>query len=359
MAKTPTALRKSNKKRGRPVLLAPSVKLDVMKSRKRARQVTTLFHKLTRERDLALQKGETEEAQKCEQRLEEMGGREKYQRASQLSTSFHSTSKWVLGQLASRGWLYGIVVEENDGDDETINFGEDEENSQRGRPASSIVTAKRKRSSRKSRRTTRILEVGAINTELLDFAGQQSEGSNQDVTKDRLNNNGKRYNVHVRAIDIHSMAKGRIEEADFLELPFLDSNPTLRYDVVVCSMVLNSVTNATDRGKMLALLYHHLRPGGLCFFTIPKFCLTKSAFLTPHLFSTLLGKSGVGFDVISTKESPRVSFFVLQKPEGFKQRTTGLDPKWTKQVVRNKGKKFPNQFSVVLKKEHVFGEKFG
>jgi len=74
----------------------------------------------------------------------------------------------------------------------------------------------------------------------------------------------------------------------------------------------------------------------------------------------MLGKSGVGFDVKSTKDSPKIAFFILERPIEDKERTTTktttrrLDPSFTKQIIRNKGKKFPNQFSVVLKAEHVF-----
>ena len=95
------------KNRKRPLPLAP--KPTVMKSRKKARKVTTLFHKLQKERDAALEKKDQKEISKIDKLLEDMGGREEYQRASQLSTSFHSTSKWVLGSLARRGWLYGYL----------------------------------------------------------------------------------------------------------------------------------------------------------------------------------------------------------------------------------------------------------
>jgi 25S rRNA (adenine2142-N1)-methyltransferase len=310
-----------------------------------------MFHKLTKERDLALKGGDTTKAESCENRLEEMGGRIEYQRASQLSTSFHSTSKWVLGHLANNGWLYGIKT------NDAIEMSESDASS-RGNIASKDGH-KRKRN---PRRTTRLLEVGAINTELLDAAGMVASTDRdrkEDETKSPLSppssQRAKKNNIDVRAIDIHSMEE-RIEEADFLQLP-LESphDSTKRYDVIVCSMVLNCVTTSVDRGKMLALLYHHLRPGGLCFFTIPKFCVTKSAFLTHNLFKKMLGKNGVGFTVKSTKESPRVAFFILERPMEDNEPTKGqLDPSFTKEKIRNKGKKFPNQFSVVLKAEHVF-----
>ena len=344
---------KTNKKRRRPIHIAAPNLLRPMTSRKRARHVTTMFHKLTRERDLALKVGDTSKVKSCEKSLEEMGGRTEYQRASQLSTSFHSTSKWVLGHLANNGWLYGmktkadVEMPEND----TASSGK-------------MTTKETWKKKRKPRRTTRILEVGAINTELLDAAGivaSKSHESRKDGVESQLpspSSQRAKNNIHVRAIDIHSMEE-RIEEADFLKLP-LESpdDSTKRFDVIVCSMVLNCVTTSTDRGKMLALLYHQLRPGGLCFLTVPKFCLTKSAFLTHNLFKKMLGKDGVGFSVKSTKESPRVAFFILERPSDQHERSEStnrrLDPSFTREIIRNKGKKFPNQFSVILEAEHVF-----
>ncbi|CAJ1930265.1 unnamed protein product [Cylindrotheca closterium] len=311
-----------NRKR-KPIPLAP--KPAIMRSRKKARQVTTLFHKLTRERDHALAQKNTAEVTRLDRQLEEMGGREEYQRASQLSTSFHSTSKWVIGGLARFGWLHGIPVVETtkkDGDEGPQKVG---------------------KKGKKRRRPTRLLEVGAINAELLDAAEQKEVADGNAVAKPK-------YNLSVRAIDIHSMDK-RIEEQDFLKIPFASSVTEERYDVIVCSMVLNCVTTPMDRGKMCARLYHHLRPGGRLFLTIPKFCLTKSAFLTPELFLELLGEKGVGFEIEETKESPRVSFFICRRPE--EPRTATLNKLWTKQIVRRKGKKFPNQFSVILSESYI------
>ena len=91
---------KKNKKKAKrskaPIPLAPP---QVMKSRRLARITTTLFHKHTRERDLALKKGDREAAERAEDAIEAIGGREAYQKASQLNTSHHSTSKWAMGVL--------------------------------------------------------------------------------------------------------------------------------------------------------------------------------------------------------------------------------------------------------------------
>jgi hypothetical protein len=328
---------------------SPSIS-HVIKSRKRARQVTTLFHKYTRQRDLAQQKGDAVVVQECNEKLQQMGGRITYQQASQLSTKYHSISKtWVLGYLARNGWLYGIKsVDTNDSTGTT-----------------SIMTAKEQRQI--PRRTTRILEVGAINTDLLEAAAVVTQASSSSSSSSLCQQKKKIYNIHVRSIDLHAM-DARIEEADFLTLPYLHpTDLTQRYDVIVCSMVLNCVTTPQDRGKMLCRLFHHLRPGGLCFLTIPKFCLTKSAFVTPTLFQQLLtqtksgsGGGGVGFAIESTKDSPRISYFLLKRPQDVngtnETRINTLNPQWTRQVIRNKGKKFPNQFSVVLQPQYVLDE---
>lgn len=232
-------------KRGRPIPLASLNECRPMTSRKRARKVTTMFHKLTSQRDVALEDGDTKLVKSLEENLEEMGGRKEYQRASQLSTSFHSTSKWVLGYMANNGWLYGTKQNTRPDNDDTCNNSESRKN-------------------RAPRRTTKVLEVGAINTELLDAAEVEKASDDTSLSSShsttKSTDKRSKYNIHVRAIDIHSMEE-RIEEQDFLQLPLMSP----KYDVIVCSMVLNCVTTKEDRGKMLALLYHQLRPGGLCF----------------------------------------------------------------------------------------------
>ena len=324
---------KKSNKRPQPLVSRP-IK---MTSRKRARKVTTMFHKLTKERDQAIADGNKEEVSKYEKEIDEMGGREEYQRASQLSTSFHSTSKWVIGHLKTTGWLYGIKEEE------------EEEKEADVKKKTINTTNKRKKKKRdQKRRNTRVLEVGAINTELLDAAEELKGATAGNDTSTQQKQQEKKFRLDVRAIDINSMDP-RIEEHDFLDLPYPNSDINQRYDAIVCSMVINCVTNPKNRGKMLFRLYNHLRPGGLCFLTLPLFCLTKSAFLTYDIFTQMLAskKEGVGFDVIHKKNSPRLAFFILRRPiQEPKERK--LNPKWKKRIIRNKGKKFPNQFCVIL-----------
>jgi 25S rRNA (adenine2142-N1)-methyltransferase len=298
-------------KKRKAVPLAP----PVLKSRKKARHVTTAFHKLTRQRDAAQLAGDSEQVQILDQSIQEMGGREEYQRASQVSVSFHSTSKWVLGYLSRNGWLYGVVPNEGTS----------------------------------TRRPTRLLEVGAISTELLDAAKRTELKEGSEVAKNK-------YRLQVRAIDLHAMHEG-IEEADFLEIPIPTRKVEARYDVVVCSMVINCVTTPEQRGEMLCRLFHFLRPDGLCFLTLPKGCLTLSPFVDTTTFRKAL--ETVGFDIVESKDSPKVSFYVLKRPTPSTQQQDSNDAsiaKWSKIKAGKRGKKYRNDFSLILTKEGVAGD---
>jgi len=247
-------------KRRKPVALVPPPHLN--SSRKKARQVTTLFHKYTRDRDKAVAEKNEARVAECDRLIESIGGRTQYQIASQISTSFFSTTKWVIGKLGSMGWLNGI--QEPNG----------------------------------CKRRTRILEVGAINTQLLQAATQRSH--------DLASDGPTKYNLQVRAIDLHSMHPD-IEEADFLKL----KRPSCLYDVIVCSMVVNCVTTPSARGDMMLKLHKFVRIEGILFLTVPKSCLTLSRHMSREIFIEML--EGIGWEVVESKDSPKISFFVCKK----------------------------------------------
>lgn len=330
----------SNKKR-KAVPLAPPPAIS--QSRKRARQVTTLFHKYTRQRDAATN---VKEVQQIDTLIAQMGGRREYQRASQISTSFHSTSKWVLGCLSRNGWLHGIFVANVDD--------KEEEFSTVARTGSSSSDASKKRR-RPERRPTRLLEVGAINTELLDAAAATATTVGEVASNSIIEADKKKYRMNVRSIDLHSMNEG-IEEADFLQqFPVNSKNVHDRYDVIVCSMVLNCVTTPAARGEMISRLHHFLRPGGLVYLTIPKTCLNMSPYTDRPRFEQLL--RAVGLEVLEhTKDSPKVAFFIGRRPEASDAQPVQLDPKWTKLTVIRRGKKYRNEFAVTLDADSVAGK---
>lgn len=270
-------------------------------SRRKARRITTLFHQYTRERDTLSEEKDSSDTGHRRELNEKIAALESdYRQASQVSVSFFSTSKWVLGHLARNGWLYGI---------------KDQFQGTRTRT--------------QPRRPTRLLEIGAINTELLD-------------TSERIDKN---YNIRVRSLDLHSMHP-RIEQLDFLTLP----EPECPYDVIVCSMVLNCVTTPAARGKMLAKLSRFLN--GLAFVTIPKSCLTLSPYLDVSRFTKLLRV--VGLEVVESKETPRISFFVCRKltePVTW----TAEAKSFQRMATVRKGKKYRNDFAVTLSKEDLIG----
>ena len=291
-------------------------------SRKRARQVTTAFHKLTRQREAAADDPDT--VQCIDAELQALGGRKEYQKASQVSTSFHSTSKWVLGHLSRNGWLYGVPI--------TIKEGGE-------------ASAKTKK---KERRPTRLLEVGAINTELLDAAFPPQPRRTPDGADESSSGKPK---LHVRAIDLHCMDR-RIEKADFLTIPVNHVDVHQRYDVIVCSMVLNCVPTVAARGEMVCRLYHFLRPGGWLFLTIPRTCLALSSYMDKAQFAHLL--TCVGLQIKETKETPKIAFYVCQRAghdEGRK-----WDAKWSELRKIRHGKKFNNDFAVLLSRESYDGK---
>jgi len=380
-------------KKRKPQPLAIPPQSSALRSRKRARQVTTLFHKYTQERDAAVAKAKAAgcsnciddddtikdsnhkedstlsphqiqllaEIKKWDDKLSEIGGREEYQRASQMNTSLFSTSKWVLGILGRIGWLDGLPL--SSGTDNT-------------------TRSKSKKKEKIQRRNIRLLEVGAINTQLLDASERtriRTNHTSSDTRQQDGNNEMKKesgdsayqtervYHLDVKAIDIRS-TDARIEQLDFFDLPLPNCNnldsatfsttsnqQQQAYDVIVNSMVINCVTTPAKRGSMLHLCYKQLRPGGMCFITLPKLCLIQSKFMTKSYFEEIL--KAVGFEIMEDmgRESPKISFFVLKRP---KLEDEDMNKRWndkfTKTTTINRGKKFRNTFAVTLNKEEVY-----
>ncbi|KAF1318182.1 Rrna methyltransferase, partial [Globisporangium splendens] len=250
-----------------------------MKSRRKARQVTTDFHRLTHEvdkvkKDKALSGAEKQtKLAELNEQIDAIGGRTAYQDAS-----FHKTSKWVF-QLLTK---FGL------------------------RPKSKEPPL-------------RVLEVGAINTQLLTCPW-----------------------LNVRAIDLNSRHE-RIEQRDFFDL-----KAEGEFQVLVSSMVLNCVPDAVSRGKMLKLYYEHLQPSGHLFLMIPLLCLRNSKFMTYARFVEIL--KAVGFFVKETKDSPKVSFFCLEKkPESIETATlanASTTVRFPHKLLVQSDKR--NSFSVVL-----------
>jgi len=305
-----------------------------------------------------------------------------YQRASQLSAKFHSTSRWVLKVLAQKCWTNGINT--GTGIDVPHDVGETE-------TVTGVKASLRARKEQKNqKRATEILEVDAINPELLNASKQTvrvpmkktptgTAGQIEQKQEHKQSyQNIPLYNINVRAIDLRS-SHPEIEEMDFLAMPVRDEqNGT--YDAIVCSMVLNCVTTPEDREATLSLLYKHLVPGGLCFLTIAKICLNQSKFMNRQLLEEMLA---LEFLIDEKRETPKLAFWVLRRPpenvsinpekvkggdgtnklenRGRKSRKTAKmkmapwNPKWETTKIIHRGQKYRIFFAVLLKKNDIHG----
>jgi len=246
---SPAMAKKRGSRAAAPKPLVPSA----MKSLKRARHVTSEFHRIQRELDVVTgvsKDGTRAHAskhtkQELEQQLDSIGGRQAYQEASVLTTARHRTCKWVFAVLTKLGV----------------------------RPKKDSAQKKLK-----------VLEVGAVNTQLSSVPW-----------------------LEVRAIDIKSQHP-RIEQRDFFDI-----KPMRDKDVVVCSMVLNCVESASKRGRMLANAKKHLKPGGYFFLMLPRRCVENSRFCTVLTLENAMDL--LGMKVIDKKVSPKVFFWCVQRAE--------------------------------------------
>lgn len=389
------------RKRSRTQPLVPPPQSSQLRSRKKARQVTTLFHKYTQQLDqirasvaassstLAknaidhsdIDNDVKEKIESLEKKLEEIGGREEYQRASQMNTTLFSTSKWVLGILGRWGWLDGLAVDSpNDSPRNNTQADSCDTYPERKQDDNQQTLSTNKTKKWKpQRRDIRLLEIGAINTQLLDAAARirtredGTEGSSKIITE-------RVHRLQVHSIDIRS-TDPRIHQMDFFQLPLPNSKKSLEidtfsesttkssllsnskppYDCIVNSMVINCVTTPSQRGRMLSLCYHQLRPGGVLFLILPKLCLTQSKHMSRKYLEEIL-REGIGFEILDEgkRESPKLAFFVLRRPQDGGDNSGDAsvrrwNGKFSKMHVLFQGKKFRNTFSVTLDEGDAIG----
>lgn len=198
-----------------------------MTSRRKARQVTTSFHRLTAA--LAAAEASSQQPRALKLRRLVHAQRRKYQEASVLSTSIYSTSDWVLKRVKGLG---------------------------AGR---------------------RLLEIGAINTQLLDS-----------------------QRVDARSVDLRS-TNPRIDECDFFDVHD-------RFEIIVCSLVLNCVDTPERRGAMLMRM-RDMATDGLVFLVLPRSCLERSRVTTPAAFDDAL--RALGFEEVERRLTPKLLHLIL------------------------------------------------
>ena len=152
--------------------------------------------------------------------------------------------------------------------------------------------------------------------------------------------------MNVRAIDLRTESS-LIEVCDFNALSV--SEESAKYDVIVCSMVINCVPTPERRGVMLRRLRNFTKVGGLVFLMLPLLCVTQSKYLTKDSFLNMLVKV-LKFEIREVKETPKILFVVLVKREG------GFEAGgWGNFKVVNRGKKFRNEFAVCFEEEEEGG----
>jgi len=235
-----------------------------IKSLRKAREVTSIYHAIQKNLAHAQTREEKEHLQT---RLEEMGGVQAYQEASIVSTQRFNTSRWVVSTLQKLGKIKdGSKVSSSSSFSSSI--------------SSSTTTTTNSATSRR----LKTLEVGAISIQLQACSF-----------------------LDVKAIDLNSQHP-RIEQMDFFDLL-----PNQAYDVVVCSMVINCVPTHEKRGEMLARLRAHLCSNtdtGILFLSLPRRCIDSKNVGGVEAFASLLGALGF-VPLQDTRLTPKVAFFVL------------------------------------------------
>eukprot|EP00123_Amoebidium_parasiticum_P021475 comp68058_c0_seq1/m.48061 comp68058_c0_seq1/g.48061 ORF comp68058_c0_seq1/g.48061 comp68058_c0_seq1/m.48061 type:complete len:303 (-) comp68058_c0_seq1:411-1319(-) len=152
--------------------------------------------------------------------LEEMGGLERYQRASQRGEKLHAgfnTATWVVDTLRELGML--------------------------------------KRSKEEGRKI-RLLDIGALGE---NYAKEKAW-------------------IECTAIDINSQHPF-VKEIDFFEFPLKET----RFDVVSLSLVVNFVGDVRKRGEMIKRAREHLTEGGFMFLILPLPCVVNSRYMNEEL----------------------------------------------------------------------------
>lgn len=257
-----------------------------LKSRKKARIVTSEYHNIRNEQLIVERSSEYggEEKQKklneLSNRLQAIGGTEMYQQASVVSTNHFKTSRWVISTIEA----LGVKASKNKDKDRHTDADTDTDSKSLTRKDNESKANKNKAKS-KPKRKVKVLEVGAINTQLQECKW-----------------------MTVRAIDVNSQ-NPRIEERDFFDLCPVKE----QYEVVVCSMVVNCVTDPEKRGEMLCRLCAHVELArGYVLLVLPLRCINSKSVGGEQVFMEFL--SGIGLkEALPRRITPKLVFFVLQR----------------------------------------------
>ena len=267
-----------------------------VRSLKAARKITAKYHKIQNE--LTENNLTSTRRSDLENEMHELGGTDKYQKASKLATERFKTSRFVIRTLQDDLNLKPI-----------------------------------KETKSKYMKLT-CLEVGAINTQLQLCPW-----------------------LAVTAIDLNSQHP-QIQEEDF----FNHQSRWYYYDVIVCSMVVNCVPCSYKRFEMLVRLHMLLSKndtndndtnncsGGVLFLMLPKLCISE---VGEKHFNSLL--QAIGFiDCVKKDDTPKISFRVLKcNTDTTTCESDNVDEKCNKAILR-----LPSNTSEYLKNNHDTSSRF-
>lgn len=150
----------------------------------------------------------------------------------------------------------------------------------------------------------------------------------------------------ITRIDLHSQEPNIIEEQDFLKrpLPQIDEE---KFDCISCSLVVNFVPSAEQRGEMLCRMCDFLNEprydkNSFLFFVIPLPCVENSRYCNLETMDLIFSK--LGFEKMKYHQTHKLAYWLL-KWKGSKF----VDFKFTCHKKELRTGKDRNNFCIIIK----------
>lgn len=256
-------------KRSKPILKGRQYNAAAGMSLKRARSVTSGWHELKRQERAITENSRLSAAEKAAKLGElkaaqaALGGHSAYQAASVKTTATFRTSRYVFARLAAAGIR-----------------------ARKGQPKPTV------------------LEIGAINTQLTGCPW-----------------------LACTAMDLRSQHSSILQQDFLVWPPACDSSTGEgRFDVVVCAMVLNYLTSAIDRARMLARAYMSCKTGGMLVVAVPRRCIEATQHCCPAAFIATL--RWLGFTATHLKLTPKVCLMCFERQPVYACTDGGKEWQW-------------------------------
>lgn len=212
------------------IAAAPAAAKSKGKSRPKPHAVLiAAFHAANKQLEAARKRGDATAVAALERQLDELGGIERYQRASVKGEDLRSTntSKWLLKKLATLG---------------------------RQPPAGEQLV---------------LLDVGALRVNYARVGW-----------------------IDADPIDLNAQASG-ITQVDFFDYSPRHRPGRRPYDVVSLSLVVNFVPDPKRRGEMLRRCCGLLKPSGTLFVVLPRACVENSRYVTDESIREVFAALGL------------------------------------------------------------------